>query len=408
VPSFETYKRIHSQLGATVGQVHKANSDLGMELTWDNDIQSRICYLYDFFHDDQPELNEAMTYNETTKTKIDAKFIVSKYTSMGKDWAEYYLQFKPTQKVKFDSNDELYYFETDYKNRYSTSFPIGLYVDVPDDRGTYHKWMIVDKEKDNQFLKYSILPCEYYLSWIEQNGFNSIKRKMWSVLIMQNSFDTEKLIGYFTNNIENQCNIWLPLNSITEKMGYINYNGDRTNQRVIVSAPTDIPNTWKISKIESTRPFGIQKLTIHQDRFNPHTDYIKKDNDGNIKAMWADYYSSNVEPEDDNSIPTHSDIYCKITSSTQSIKAGGSYRLLTAKFYSNEIDITDNPPFLPLKWKCMIDSEDIAELVSWLPQSDFNKIKIKFPNDRTYLNKILTVYCTSGEIVGEIKLEITV
>ena len=56
----------------------------------------------------------------------------------------------------------------------------------------------------------------------------------------------------------------------------------------------------------------------------------------------------------------------------------------------------------------MIDSEDIAELVSWLPQSDFNKIKIKFPNDRTYLNKILTVYCTSGEIVGEIKLEITV
>ena len=223
MPSFETYKRIHSQLGATVGQVHKANSDLGMELTWDNDIQSRICYLYDFFHDDQPELNEAMTYNETTKTKIDAKFIVSKYTSMGKDWAEYYLQFKPTQKVKFDSNDELYYFETDYKNRYSTSFPIGLYVDVPDDRGTYHKWMIVDKEKDNQFLKYSILPCEYYLSWIEQNGFNSIKRKMWSVLIMQNSFDTEKLIGYFTNNIENQCNIWLPLNSITEKMGYINY-----------------------------------------------------------------------------------------------------------------------------------------------------------------------------------------
>ncbi|MDY4082495.1 MAG: hypothetical protein SOY97_12820 [Candidatus Metalachnospira sp.] len=408
MPNFETYKRIHSQLGATVGQVHKANSDLGMELTWDNDMQSRICYLYDFFHDDQPELNEAMTYNETTKTKIDAKFIVSKYTSMGKDWAEYYLQFKPTQKVRFDKNDELYYFETDYKNRYRTSFPVGLYVDVPDDRGTYHKWMIVDREKDNQFLKYSILPCEYYLSWIEQNGFNSIKRKMWSVLIMQNSFDTEKLIGYLTNNIENQCNIWLPLNSITEKMGYINYNGDRTNQRVIVSAPTDMPNAWKISKVESTRPFGIQKLTIHQDRFNPHTDYIEKDNDGNIKAMWADYYSSNVEPEDDNSIPTHSDIYCKITSSTQSIKAGGSYRLLTAKFYSNEIDITDNPPFLPLKWKCMIDSEDISELVSWLPQSDFNKIKIKFPNDRTYLNKILTVYCTSGEIVGEIKLEITV
>lgn len=408
MPSFETYKRIHSQLGATVGQVHKTNSDLGMELTWDNDIQSKTCYIYDFFHDDQSELNEAMTYNGTTKTKVDAKFISEKNSFMGKVFMEYYLQFKPTQKVRFDNDDELYYFEAEYKNRYSAAFPIGLYVDIPDDKDTYHKWLIVDKEEGNQFLKYSILPCNYYLTWIEQSVCNSFKRKMWSVLMIQNPLYCEKLVEHQTINGENQCNIWLPLNRITEQMGYINYNGDRTNQRVIVSALADNPNTWKISKVENTHPFGIQKLTISLDRFNPGSDYIERDINGNIKAMWADYFSSSVEPGTENSTSSHSDIYCKITASNQSIKVGGSYRLLTAKFYNKGLDITDNPPSPPIKWRCSIENEDVSELIDWSLQSDFNKIKIRFPNDRTYLNKILTVCCTAGDIVGEIQLEITV
>lgn len=178
----------------TLGEKLKSDSDMLMELTWDSDIQSKICYIYDFYHDDQPRLAEGMTYENTTKTRIDAKFIVKSYQSMDKDQVEYYIQFKPTQAVRFSENDELYYFETDYKSVYGNTFPVGEYIDIPDDRGVYHKWLICRVERANQFPKYLVLPCDYELCWIEINGKDRIKRRMWSVLRMQSSYVSMRFI----------------------------------------------------------------------------------------------------------------------------------------------------------------------------------------------------------------------
>ena len=130
MPSLQTARRVANAKnnGAkTIGQIYKEQSDELMELTWDNDIQSKVCYIYDYFHDDQPDKNVGMTYENTTKTKIDAKFIVKTYQSIDKDQVEYYIQFRPSQKVWFEESDELYYFETDYRQKYGIQdFPIGL------------------------------------------------------------------------------------------------------------------------------------------------------------------------------------------------------------------------------------------------------------------------------------------
>ena len=110
------------------------------------DIQSKVCYIYDYFHDDQPDKNVGMTYENTTKTRIDAKFIVKSYQSIDKDQVEYYIQFKPSQKTRFEEGDELYYFETDYRRKYGVQdFPIGMMIDIPDDTDLYHKWLICSK-----------------------------------------------------------------------------------------------------------------------------------------------------------------------------------------------------------------------------------------------------------------------
>ena len=178
----------------TLGEKLKSDSDMLMELTWDSDIQSKICYIYDFYHDDQPRLAEGMTYDNTTKTRIDAKFIVKSYQSMDKDQVDYYIQFKPSQAVRFSENDELYYFETDYKSVYGNTFPVGEYIDIQDDRGVYHKWLICREERANQFPKYLVLPCDYELCWIETNGKDRIKRRMWSVLRMQSSYISMRFI----------------------------------------------------------------------------------------------------------------------------------------------------------------------------------------------------------------------
>lgn len=130
MPSLDTVRRMTATKynGAkTLGQIRKEESDFIAEETWNDDVQSRVCYIYDYKHDNQPTLNVGMTYENTTKTKIDAKFIVSKYGSIDKDQVEYHLQFKPSQPVFFNPGDELYYYETDYRQKYGVQdFPIGL------------------------------------------------------------------------------------------------------------------------------------------------------------------------------------------------------------------------------------------------------------------------------------------
>ena len=67
----------------------------------------------------------------------------------------------------------------------------------------------------------------------------------------------------------------MPLNKFTEKFWY----NDDTNKtmRLVISAPTEHPIVWSVTKIENTKPFGLQKLTIYQNFWNEHTDYIERE-----------------------------------------------------------------------------------------------------------------------------------
>lgn len=401
MPSLETAKRISSvkyNAAKTLGQIHKEESDWLMEETWEEDLESKICYIYDYFHDDQPLLKDHMTYENTTKTMIDAKFIVKSYQSIDKDQVEYYVQFKPSQKNEFSEEDELYYFETDYRSKYGNDDFIGLYIDIPDDKGIYRKWLICSKEPANQFVKYLILPVTYNLNWIEKVGQNRYKRKMWAVLRNQNSYTIGVYTDRYFTRPDNQQKIWLPLNSITEKLWY--NDEDSKTMRLIISAPTENPIVFAVTKIENVQPFGLQKLTIYQKAFNPHTDYIEKDSNGKIIGMWADYYGSNVEVIDPMfpELPPSPSIYGKIIASTFTIKVGGSYKTLTLKLYDkSEDEITSNYSECNFEWSCCVQDGNetviLTDEVTWLKGSSFNQRKIKFPDNRKYLEKLLRVKC---------------
>ena len=385
-------KRMRLQ-GNNIGQIHKNQSDEIMEQTWDNDIQSKICYIYDFYHDDQPRLAEGMTYENTTKTRIDAKFIVKSYQSMDKDQVDYYIQFKPTQKTHFSEGDELYYFETDYRKKYHNDNFIGLFIDIPNDENIYEKWMILRTEPANQFPKYLILKCNYELMWIENNGTEKIKRRMWSVLKMQSSYNSGLWTDLRFTSQENQDKVWLPLNPITEKIWYTNESSK--NMRVLVSSFTDNAIAWQISKVENAQPLGVQKLTLYQDFFDQHRDYIEKDENGNIIGMWASYFDSEIAPTDPSTPNTPpSSITARISASTSTIKVGGSYKNLTVNLFndSNE-DITTEYADATFTWTCSIDNEDWTDKVTWRVGTEYNQKKVKFPNDTSVIGKILSVKC---------------
>lgn len=400
MPSFREAKRIYGS-NLTIGQQLKQMSDMAMEETWGNNIQSKVCYIYDYYHDDQPDKKDHMTYERTTKTRIDAKFIVKSYQSIDKDQVDYYIQFKPSQPVEFTKNDQLYYYEQDFRRKYGAEFPTGLYCDIPDEKGVYRKWMIILSEPANQFTKYLVLPINYNFMWIERNGKERIKRRMWAVLRSQNSYNSGLWTDLRFTTQENQDKVLLPLNSITDKIWYT--DDQSKTMRVLVSAFTDHPIAWKISKVENSQPLGIQRLTLYQTFFEQNHDYIEKDSDGYIIGMWADYFSDGVTPTDPSTPTLLPSVYSKISASTDSLKVGGSYKTLTLNiFKDSDDDITKEYSDATFTWSCSIGDEDWTDKVTWRPAA-YNQMKVKFPDDRSQLTKLITFKCTV--IKGDISFD---
>ena len=399
MPSLETARRIASMKnnGAkTIGQIHKENSDWLMDETFFNDVQAKVCYIYDYAHDDSPNQKDHMTYENTTKTKIDAKFIVTQYGSISKDQVAFHLMFRPSQKMEFSEDDELYYFETDYRQKYDITFPTSLYVDIPNEKGVYEKWLILTIEQGNQFIKFNVLPCNYLFEWVEVNGSNRYLRRMWGVDRQQLSYTSGVWRDYNFESLDNVDKAFLPLNEITKNIRYI--GDDNTNQRMIISAKVDNPLVWKLTKLENTKPLGILQLTFAQTYFDEHKDCVEKDENGNIIGMWADYYGSDIAPTDPTELtPAPSSNYGTITASTSTIKIGGSYKTLTANVFDESgTDITDTYSDAVFNWTCGIEGVDLThntDIITWLDGTTFNKKKIKFSNDRSYLEKILEVKC---------------
>ena len=183
-----------------------------------------------------------------------------------------------------------------------------------------------------------------------------------------------------------------------------------------MSAPIERPLTWSITKCENLKPVGIQDLTLYQTQFNPHRDYIERDSSGNIIAMWADYFDYDPLPKLDegSDIPDEykplqkSAVLGKIEATSAVISVGGSYKNLTLKIYDDQIsdvtDITEKYKDAAFKWECSIGGKDYTDKVTWR-KSDFNQIKLKFPNDRSQLGNDLLVKCTVT--LGEETIETT-
>ena len=199
MPSLSTARRIanaKTNNAKTIGQIYKEQSDWAMEETFWNDPQSKVAYIYDYWHDDQPDIKDHMTYENTTKTPIDTKILVSKYGSIDKDSPTLQCQFKPSQKEYFTEDDDLFYMEEHRKKYQLDDIFVGMYLDVPDKKGVYHRHLICMKDVEQNFQKYFILPCDYNLQFITPKGSKRIKNHMWCVLKSQSSYNS----GLFKTN----------------------------------------------------------------------------------------------------------------------------------------------------------------------------------------------------------------
>ena len=406
MPSLQTARRVANAKnnGAkTIGQIYKEQSDELMEWTWDNDEQSKLCYIYDWKHDDSPNMNIGMTYENTTKTPIDAKILVSKYGSIDKDSPTLQCQFKPSQKEYFTEDDGLFYME-EYRQKYHLDdIFVGMYLDVPDKKNVYHKHLICMKDVEQNFQKYFILPCDYFLQWVQTKADKRYKRSMWCVLKSQSSYNSGIWVDNVTASQQNQELLFIPTNEISDTIYYVSEDNNN-NQRLIVDIPNYsienwTPNTWVVSKVERVNVRGRTKLTLYQKPFNSNTDYIEKDENGIITGLWANYFGGTAPTDPSTPTTPPSSITARISASTSTIKVGGSYKNITVNLFndSNE-DITTEYADSTFTWTCSIGDEDWTDKVTWRAGTEYNQKKVRFPNDTSVIGKILFINC---EIVND-------
>lgn len=201
---------------------------------------------------------------------------------------------------------------------------------------------------------------------------------------------------------ENQKIVWLPFNDITETLFY--------DQRLAIGEARQEPICWMLSKVEDTNVRGIARYTFKQDKWNSHTDYIEKDEDGNVLGVWCDYYINNqVLPTPYDEEPSHN-IYSLISYSglKPDVKAGGSYKKFTVTFYDNDEVIE----YRSGRWTFTIDNMDVSDMITTLRFGEStdvteNQIKVKLEANDNLIGKILVIGFESDDgIKSEIETNV--
>lgn len=392
--NFNDYSRsLNFGGGITNGKRHSYEAQDIIENTWYDDPASMIAYFYDYDHDDERDKNTNL-HPECSKTKIpvEIKYIINSYKSLNKDEVDLRIMFKPSYKCNIP------YYKEKFTDIVDSTFPVGLYCDIKDEKGIWNKWLVVATSSINNhdFPTWAILPCGYKFQWM----YKGKKMEMWGVEQSQNSYNSGVWLSYRTEVVENQTKALMPYNDITKTLFYYT--------RSIISVDLPTPITWRVTKVEGLAHKGNIMFTFAQDLFDEHHDFIERDEDGKLIGMWANYWKDINLPSDVPPQPDPHDVgnvYAEITyaGSEPHIKVNGSYKKITITYYDPTKETTDQTPG---DWSYWIDDTDVTELIKVLETESPNSIKIKFLGDEEYLGKVLVIKNTRDEVVGTLQLQI--
>lgn len=386
MPSLDLYRKIHGAL--TIGETHKLQSDMVMNATWNNDIGSRIGYLYDYYHDlesyEKFKLRDLHPENDDQKIPIDIKFQEYSSQTYSKDEVTMHIQLRPGQECNVP------YYEKEL-GRYSAVFPVGCFIDIPNEKGVYNKWLVVATANFNgpQFPTFEVLPCNYVFQYI----CNGKKYQVAGVNRTQLSYTSGIWENYKITTPDDTQKFIVPINKDTELLFFnlrmiIDNKGISTEPRVFLISKTNRLNN------------GVVIVTVKQDQFDATHDYIEyaEDDSDKIVGFWADYFTGDVIPVDADKpqLPTTRPVMSYKGRQDFTVKVGGSPRHFVVRYYDiddNEVDYREG------EWSIKVDDEIYdGELISIEPTGDNGHAKVRLAkkNDenRLGLNKLIGKKCT--------------
>lgn len=326
----DLFLRRMANKGNHVGEAIKLQSDVIMDKTFFNDPHTRPVRVYHAY--------------KSIDVKTYAKYQRSSRFSILKDQVDYHLQFRSKE-----------------------HYPIGCYVDLPNDVGEIETWLIVGKDDSPQFVRYSILQINREIKWIVDGVIYTSP----CVLRTRNSYNSGIWNDGFVTTVENQNSFWVQTNPITQTIYY--------DTRFLISDSQIHPISYFVTKVEDTFPSGITKIVLKQDLFNPERD--------NAELMIANYYLSKIEPVDsskDDNLSTSVEARIDISTwKSPKLIIGTDYRELTGGFYRGNNEIQMNGI-----WRFDTDA-DIYNKFSIVQEA--NKLLIKCDKDYSLVGKIVTV-----------------
>lgn len=136
-------------------------------------------------------------------------------------------------------------------------------------------------------------------------------------------------------------------------------------------------------------PFGIVRLTLYQNRFNEHTDYIERDEDGVIIGMWADYFEQNNSDPVDYDVSENYTAAISYSGLKPELKVGGSYKTFTMQYYNTDGNEVSRKTY---DWKFLLDGEEVPQDIIDVEKVHDNQIKIKFIGSEDYYGSVLKIY----------------
>lgn len=205
--------------------------------------------------------------------------------------------------------------------------------------------------------------------------------------------------------MDEQGKFFLPYNKITSEIKH--------DMRFFISMLQDEPFVYKVSKIKNTAPKGMITVTVEQDVFNKHTDFVDNNpNSPTYGEMYADYYSSTITPEP-QIVSNAGEHILSIEAKTYSVRTGGS-KVLYAKIRDMAgNDITNTYDSSNLEWSFSMDDVSIENTLiaidnayRFKDEKNYYKCKFKFTGDELYLNKKITVTLKIKNLTAKVDLDV--
>lgn len=356
---YEEFRNRMSRRGSFMGETMRRQSDMVVNATWLNSVAARRVQVKWLNRGLPPEYANADEFEDP----IDAHFELKSAYSIANGESPYYLTFRPGEMVRHPE------------------IKVGAYVSIPNVDNIPEWWMIVFIEDDNELQKSYIMKCNWVFKWV-------VDGKIYSHLgVLRNGSSTREADeNAYTTMVNGNGVMWMATNYDTQTLKH--------GQRLLISDEGRTPPLcYSIGDIIDTRPIGLTKFVLSQGTYDDTHD--------NAELMLANYYDSNVEPEEsDPEIEILGTAVITYNGAQPTVKVGGSYKVFTASFSDENVTVD--------KWLVSDENGDIsADTSNYTIEYDGNQMKFKVSPNYYLIGKVIIVQTigTDGS-TAEVRVEV--